>query len=247
MKISATIVVEIDDSAAAMLNASMVGGVGGVVRAIAHAALADAPGFQSVVVEINDDPGTAGGTPVLSDRTGGSESDAEPSAHRVPSRNTPAGRSGLTTAQIAAELPNIRVRRSDGMGPERPKGNGTGKTGRPATMWEYVADDERDGNDAPVGVVRTGGTRGFRTLIEQGVKVYHVDENGKRKRVYVGTDGQPTMERPERKPTLRDVAEAPVIRERPAEATQESARVNIAGPGSSKPILGMPVRSRNSR
>jgi hypothetical protein len=57
MRITATVVVEIDDNAAVLLDASVVGGAFGAVRTIVRNALSDTAGFKSVTVDTDDTDG----------------------------------------------------------------------------------------------------------------------------------------------------------------------------------------------
>lgn len=134
----------------------------------------------------------------------------------------PAREFGTRGATVASEPRRTSLRPATGTGgnsmsgsarPAAPKGNGTGKTGRPPTLHDHSASDGD--------VVRASGTRGIETLVNSGIKVYRIDGNRK---IRVGADGKDLNTdrvvnasggRQTQGVTLRDVENAPVIAEQP--------------------------------
>lgn len=88
----------------------------------------------------------------------GSESDADGTGFIPASRNTPAGVTGLTTAQIARDTRSVRVQSAP------VTHDGERRIGRPKTLEGYAASDG--------GPVREWGNRSPAELKAQGIKVF---------------------------------------------------------------------------
>lgn len=86
------------------------------------------------------------------------------------------------TATLSARRP--APARSGGMSGAARKGGPSGRTGRPATLHDYTASDGEP--------VRASGPRSIETLVSEGIKVYRLDDNGRK--IRVGADGSPMGE-----------------------------------------------------
>lgn len=122
------------------------------------------------------------------------ESDADGTGFVPAPRNTPAGITGLTTAQIARDTRSVRVQSAP------VAHDGEKRIGRPKTLEGYAASDG--------GPVREWGTRSPEELKRKGVKVYRPK----------GSHVAPEPEaEPEDKPTTRSApktARVPVVKRR---------------------------------
>lgn len=117
MRITATVVVEIDDDAAVLLDQSAVGGAGGTVGVIIRNALTNTPGFKSVIVDVEDT-----GDEV---ETGGA-----------------AFRSAAAPRELSGTLSKAIAGRSGGMSGGARKATPSGKRmGRPKTLTDMEASD----------------------------------------------------------------------------------------------------------
>lgn len=114
MRITATVVVEIDDDAAVLLNASVVGGAPGAVRTIVRNALSDTAGFKSVTVDTDDTDGEMD--------EGGSASRSERPAREFGDR-------GVTVASAPRKAPRKAAQST------------IARTGRPKTLTDMEASD----------------------------------------------------------------------------------------------------------
>lgn len=146
MEFIVQVTVELPDSAVSFIGAdSIVSGLSEKVEDALNTALPDWQGLFTVEA----------GTP---------ESDGDEIVSATPEWDKPKGVSGLTDRQVARAVHTkgavIRA--------EAPKGNGTGKTGRPATLHEYEAADGEP--------VRAAGPRSIESLRSQGIDVWKVGE-----------------------------------------------------------------------
>lgn len=136
-KIELYVAVEINDDAAAMLDATYVGGAAGAVIDLVRGTMATQKGFRKVTVDVAE----------VADDTDGPESDAAEPVN-VPGTSIPMARA---RAYSAAQ-----------------KGStGTGRTGRPATLHNLVAEDGEP--------VRAAGPRSPDNLRANGIKVWDKD------------------------------------------------------------------------
>ncbi|HWV47637.1 MAG TPA: hypothetical protein VN039_16695, partial [Nitrospira sp.] len=119
------------------------------------------------------------------------ESDADGTGFVPAPRNTPAGITGLTTAQIARDTRSVRVQSAP------VAHDGEKRIGRPKTLEGYAASDG--------GPVREWGTRSPGELKRQGVKVYRP----KGSHVAPEPEAEPEVHEPVARPVAKKAA--PVV------------------------------------
>jgi hypothetical protein len=204
MDIQITVTVTVPDGIVNFMGLDKVGG-----------ALADNIG-DSLDTLMESNPGMIEDYSVESPDAEDAESVSPARSQRPATKDTPASRQSATAARESRpERPQTSGGMSGGARPAAPKGQGTGKIGRPPTLHDHMASDGD--------VVRASGTRGIATLVGQGIKVYRVEGNRK---IRIGADGEPLNgnsvvnsnggRSAAPTVTIQDLEDAPVIPERPA-------------------------------
>lgn len=140
-KIELYVAVEINDDAAEMLDATYMGGAAGAVIDLVRGTVATQKGFRKVTVDVAE----------VAD-------DAESDADEIDS--TPA-----TPARVA---PSARPTVAHKPAQTTSKGAASGRTGRPATLHNLVAEDGEP--------VRASGPRSRENLESQGIAVWDTDK-----------------------------------------------------------------------
>lgn len=145
-KIELYVAVEINDDAAAMLDATYVGGAAGAVIDLVRGTLATQKGFRKVNVDVAE----------VADDT---DSDGD-------EINSGSGTPDPEAWEKAVDARDTARQKAQGKFPT-PKGAASGRTGRPATLHNLVAEDGEP--------VRAAGPRSPENLRANGIKVWDKD------------------------------------------------------------------------